>query len=56
MSKSKAAARVVGRTSVTPPGALFASSTQVYEALVPLACVRCRGRIPIGAQTSPHHG
>jgi len=48
MSKNRAKSRAVGLASVAPPGAIFASSVRVYEALEPLACARCRGPIPIG--------
>jgi len=49
MSKNRAKSRAVGLASVAPPGAIFSASIRVYEALVPLACARCRGPIPIGA-------
>ena len=49
MSKNRAKTRAVGRVSVAQPGVLYLSSIQVYEALEPLACARCRGRIPASA-------
>ena len=51
-----AGGRAVGRASVAPPGALFASWVRVYEALEPLACARCRRPIRVGALFTRRRG